>query len=480
MISVLNNIASLTAQDNLSSTSNMLASTLQKLSSGQKINSGADGPAALVISEEQQSQIAGLKTAIDNTSKSASLVQTAEGAMNEINNLLTQARSLALDSANGATQDANSFAANQSQLANILTTITDIATRTQFGTKNLLDGSSQTGALTTSATGVSTSGLLVTPAVQPSYGFTVGTAAVRAHVLGSGGFTGGTIGNGNGATFSINGHNITLADTDTVDTSVSAINAAMTAAGVNIQASNVGGQIQLASTDFTTNITVAGLSAGLATATGLTNNTFNHTNATFSYVNSAGNTVNIAGGNINGNVVTLSGELAGVTVTLAQSSAPGSFSSVAPANGTFNAGSGLTFQIGANSGQTASLTIGRVAADSLGTGVSQTFANLGAVRIDSAAFAQEALKVIDQATANVSNLRGNLGAFQAETLQSTSNNLQATLQNTTAAESVIRDTNFAQSTSDYTKYQVLMQVGTTVLANANQTTQLILGLFKGQ
>lgn len=479
MISVLNNIASLTAQNNLSNTSNMLSATLQKLSSGQKINSGADGPAALVISEEQQSQIAGLKTAIDNTSKSASLVQTAEGAMNEINNLLTQARSLALDSANSATQDANSFAANQSQLANILTTITAIATRTQFGTKNLLDGSSQTGALTTSAAGVSTSGLLSTPAVQASYSFSVTTAAQQAQAVGAAGFAGagGTLGAGNAGTLSINGVNIALGTGDTIGTTVNAINTALTAANVNIQASNVGGQLTLTSTDFATNINLAGTTAATRTALGLAAGPFNHVNGVLQYTNSSGNPVNVTGA---GNVFTLTGELAGVTVTLGASSAPGSISSVAPANGTFTAGSGLNFQIGANAGQTASLTIGRVAADSLGTGASQTFANLGTIRIDTAANAQEALKVIDQATSNVSNLRGNLGAFQAETLQSTSNNLQATLQNTTAAESVIRDTNFAQETSNYTKYQVLMQVGTTVLANANQTTQLILGLFKGQ
>src|SRR5436190_601778 len=90
MLAVTTNVSSLIAQDNLGKTTNSLQTSLQRLSSGLKVNTGADGPAALVISQQQQAQIAGLQAAIDNTSKAISLVQTAEGALNEINALLTQ------------------------------------------------------------------------------------------------------------------------------------------------------------------------------------------------------------------------------------------------------------------------------------------------------------------------------------------------------------------------------------------------------
>src|SRR6478672_9154683 len=123
-LSITNNVASLNAENSLSRTSSMLSKSLERLSSGLKINRGADGPAALVISEQQRAQIAGLQTAIDNTSKGVALVQTGEGALNEINSLLVKARSLALDSANAAVQDVNSFAANQAEISNILNTIT--------------------------------------------------------------------------------------------------------------------------------------------------------------------------------------------------------------------------------------------------------------------------------------------------------------------------------------------------------------------
>ncbi|MBY0456870.1 MAG: flagellin, partial [Gemmataceae bacterium] len=119
-LSVVNNISSLNAQQNLGRANGSLSKSLERLSTGLKVNRGADGPSALVISETQRAQIAGLKTALDNTNKAVSLVQTAEGALNEINALLVKARSLALDSANSGVNDATAQAANQAEIANIL------------------------------------------------------------------------------------------------------------------------------------------------------------------------------------------------------------------------------------------------------------------------------------------------------------------------------------------------------------------------
>src|SRR5947209_2266377 len=135
---ITNNVTSLVAQYNLSRTSTNLNTSLQRLSSGLKINSASDNPAGLAISEEQRAQIAGLQSAIRNTTTAGTLVQTAEGALNEINSLLVQVRSLAVDSANSGVNDANALAANQAQVSNALTTIDRIATNTQFGTKKLL------------------------------------------------------------------------------------------------------------------------------------------------------------------------------------------------------------------------------------------------------------------------------------------------------------------------------------------------------
>src|SRR3954454_8534679 len=115
-LTIANNVASLTAQHNLNRTSGMLSKSLERLSSGLKINRGADGPAALVISEQQRAQMAGLQSAINNTNKAVSLVQTGEGALTEINSLLDKARSLAVDSANTGVNDSNALSANQSEI----------------------------------------------------------------------------------------------------------------------------------------------------------------------------------------------------------------------------------------------------------------------------------------------------------------------------------------------------------------------------
>jgi len=140
-LTIANNVQSLTAQRNLNRSTHALGKSLERLSSGLKVNRGADGPAALVISEKQRAQIAGLEQAIENSEKAVSLVQTAEGALSEINSLLVKIRSLALDSANEGVNDADSLAANQAEIDNALDTINRIANNTQFSTKKLLDGS---------------------------------------------------------------------------------------------------------------------------------------------------------------------------------------------------------------------------------------------------------------------------------------------------------------------------------------------------
>src|SRR6056297_2696273 len=137
-LTITNNIGALNARNNLKRSTSALNQSIERLSTGFKVNRGADGPAALVISEKQRAQIAGLRTAINNTEKAVSVVQTAEGALNEINSILIKVRSLALDSANSGVNDADAFAANQAEIDNALETINRISANTQFGEKQLL------------------------------------------------------------------------------------------------------------------------------------------------------------------------------------------------------------------------------------------------------------------------------------------------------------------------------------------------------
>ena len=138
------NISAINAQRNLVINDQKLTRSLEKLSSGLKINRAADGPASLIISEQMRAQIAGLKQAVDNSETAIGMVQTTEAALTEVTNLLTSLRQLAIHAANEGANDANMLQADQLELQNALNTIDRITKNAQFGVKKLLDGS--TGA----------------------------------------------------------------------------------------------------------------------------------------------------------------------------------------------------------------------------------------------------------------------------------------------------------------------------------------------
>jgi flagellin len=145
------NLAALNGNRNLKLTTAALSKSMQKLSSGFRINQAADDPAGLVISEQFRSQIAGLNRAIQNSEGSISMIQTAEGALTEINSLLISMRELAIHAANEGFNDVDQLAADQAEIANAIKTIDRISTNTQFGTKKILDGSKDNIATITSA-----------------------------------------------------------------------------------------------------------------------------------------------------------------------------------------------------------------------------------------------------------------------------------------------------------------------------------------
>jgi flagellin len=629
-LSITNNISSLIAQQNLSNSTNSLNTSLQRLSSGLKINTGADGPAALVISNEQGAQIAGLKSAIDNTNQAVSLVQTSEGALSTVNDLLVQIRGLALSAANSAVNDPTALAADQAQIKNALDTINRIANNTQFGTKKLLDGSAgisttllapagataakfsvvsdagvpsgnydinvtqaaqkarvngtsgTTGAslaaddvLTLNSTTINlakgdthsqiadtinqvTSQTGVSASVVTTAGFTTGTTAAvsttgddlatvnQFHGTGAGGvlqagdsikysgvdafgrtysgtFTYGPTGSGdsgttfsdllnaiqtqvdNGATAGAHGDVgltasgntfiesdasqatsiVTSPSTLTADTSVSLSLSNGTGGSID-QTNKVAGDVleehvSLLSQDYGKTATIT-----VKDQTGATGFTAAGVTQTATGQDVAG-TINGQTGVGSGNV--LSGpagtSLAGLSVLINQLNNNNPFETEGSATGTdvgtlALSDNTLTFQIGANAGQFAKLAIDDTRIDHLATGINNVsnFTNLGKIDVTTAQGAQDSLALVDAAINQISTVRGSLGAFQTNTLQATASNLATTLTNTTSAQSVIRDTDFAAETANFTKSQVLVQAGTTVLANANATAQLVLTLLK--
>jgi len=468
MLGIQNNVSALNAQHNLSRSQNNLNTSIERLSSGFKVNRGADGPAALVISEKQRAQIAGLKTAIDNTDKAVAVVQTAEGALTEINSLLVKARSLSIDSANTGVNDADALAANQAEIDNVLDTINRIAANTQFGDSNLLDGSS--GLQGTASVADVTFLKATSDTSAGSYAVAVTTVAERANTNAA---TGQTAALAAAETLTLNGVSISLNAGLDQNAVVDRINEFSGQTGV--VADIDGGDTRLRTEAFGTAATIDVISD---TANAVDSSGFGTTLVQDSGANIAGT----IGGNAatgSGNVLTGSaGASQGIMVSIAEDAADLT-STVTGAQGNVTiADNSLIFQIGANQNQTVSISIDSVESTGLGIGVAgNQFTSLNDISVTSAAGAQDSIGVIDAAIDEISTLRGTLGAFQGNTLESTATNMRSTLENTVNAESVIRDTDFADEISKFTNSQVLVQAGASVLSSANQSSQLILSLL---
>lgn len=468
-LTIANNVSSLTAQHNLGRASTNLTRSIERLSSGLKVNRGADGPAALVISEKQRAQISGLEQAIENGEKAVAVVQTAEGALNEINSLLVKARSLALDSANAGVNDADSLAANQAEIDNLLDTIDRIANNTQFGTKKLLDGSAGINGVSND---VDTTFIGATSKTSAgSYAIEVTTVGERA-VAAAG--TDQTTNLAAAETLTINGVAVSLNAGLSQSQVVDRINEFTAQTGVTAEID--GTTTRLYSSGFGSSATISVVSdtAAAADSTGFGTTTINDTGVDIE------GTIDGVAYTGKGNVLTAtSGAAQGLSVQLAAD--PTDLTqTVTGAQGSVSVtDNALVFQIGPNENQTAKISISKVNPTSLGVGVEgNQFANLNNINVTSTAGANDSIAIIDKAIDQITNLRGSLGAFQQNTLESTANNLRATLENTVNAESVIRDTDFAKEIANFTRQQVLVQAGTSVLSNANQQPQLVLSLLR--
>jgi flagellin len=422
-----------------------------------------------VISEKQRAQIAGLQQAIDNSNKAVSLVQTAEGALGEINDLLVKVRSLALDSANSGVNDSDALAANQAEISNALDTINRIAANTQFGTKKLLDGSAGIKGQTNDTDVSFLKGSADT--TSGAYAVSITTVGERAKITAG---TAQTAALTADETVTVNGVSIDLATGLTQGQIVSKINEYTSQTGVTADVDS--GKLRLYSQAYGSDAEISVMSNVAASATSSGLGTALATDTGVDVSGTIGGTAFTGTGNV---LKATTGVAKGLTLEIGTDSANAT-QTVTGAQGTVNVtNNSLQFQIGPNQNQTAQVTIDRVDSSSLGIGVTgNQFNNLGQIDVTSASKAQDAIGVIDQAISDVTNLRGDLGAFQQNTLTSTANNLRTTLENTTNAESVIRDTDFASEIANFTKNQVLVQAGTSILSNANQLPQMVLSLLK--
>ena len=476
------NISAMNALRNVGVTGMEYQKSITRLSTGLRINSAADDPAGLIISENFRAQISGIDQAIRNNQDAVNYAKTAEGALDEVNRLLRDARSLSVAAGNTGTLSSVQIQANQNQLNSIVNSISRIAQQTQFGNKKLLDGSAGVGASVLSSANVAslyfggnfngsaiTTNSLVTVAV--------GTAATRASLTGSVSFT-GTNSLVSAGTFSVNGTTFSTTASMTVVDVVNMINGASNSTGVAADYT-AGAGITLRATQYGTvgNFTLSDASgvintAGTASATGvdgIASVTIDSNGST------AGGlvTVTFTGGKNGQNGLTLN-DGSGNTIQLTEA---GNSMGAAFTAGNLNVGS-AQFQVGAFANQTVNLSLGNYVASELGKGVVSGL-NLSNLDITTSTGSTNAIMVIDQAISDVARARGEVGSFQRNVIESNIRSLGISKENLSATESTIRDTEVASEMTNFTKLQILQQSGMAMLAQANNAPQSVLSLLRG-
>ena len=526
-VRVNSNIPAINSHRNLLINNTEQAKVMERLSSGLKINRGADGPAALVISERLRSQTAGLEQAIDNSEAGISLVQTAEAALDEVSASLINARQLAVHAANEAVNDEFMLRANQQEIENILATVNRIARSTQYGKKNLLDGSKGASGV---VSGADLEFVDATQATKSSgatgYDVYIAQAACRAEVGGSVPLTNEIIDKGEQITIiegskTVNFHSI---KGETVETNLNVLSAAIKEAGLDIdliRASEKG-------TDPNTpqNITLRHQQFGSDYTFKVSSSTEGLLSTKSNIYDTIENGLDVAG-EINGEEATGSGQVLtgntgnsnteGLAIRYKGHSLPGDSHSsntvtesyleqtqvseihrgernrlpqiseaelaecIGALAGTVTVSqNSLVFQIGSNAEQTTSLALRNMRTSNLGAGVENLsgFQSLAEIEVTNAAKAQDTMSILDRALEEVSSTRAEIGAFQKNNLESNLNYLRIAHENVQSAKSIIRDADMAEEMTAFTRDQITTESATAMLAQANLRGQSVLQLLK--
>ena len=516
------NISALRASNSLNKSNNALTKSLERLSSGYRINRAADDAAGLAISQKMKTQIAGLEQADRNSADGISLIQTAEGALVEVQSMVQRMRELSVQAANGTNtqQDRESIQAEIDQLTE---EIERISKTTEFNTLSLLDGSCDRKAFSTNTTVklLSTSDTVA----AGNYEVQVIRDARQAVLSGASlsGFDAG-VDAAHAGKLNINGVEIEIREGDTKEQVFQKIREGCSRADINVIAAEPAdptdpdstpkpqythpdanesngyyvesgltatSQLVFISKEFGASQTISincdnpALAAKLGIAPSVTasgydveakvvctgGSNFNKT----ATVSTSGQTITVT--DRNGFEMVMEAGRIGSTFNDMKvdgtrlAAGDGRPSAIDADDGTvamkvLSAGS-LKLQVGANEGQTIEIAIQRVDPETLG---------IDALNVTSVDKAQKAITICDDAIQMVSKVRSKLGAYQNR-LEHTVNNLGVASENMTEALSRIADTDMAAEMAQYTNKNVLVQAGTSMLAQANQRPQQILSLL---
>ena len=491
------NIQALEAQRNLEVNTNMLSRSMNRLSSGLRVNSAADDAAGLAIATRLDSQVRGLNQAVRNANDGIAMLQTGEGALSEVTNIVTRIKELAVQSANASNSDSDRSSLDL-EVSALIAEVTRVATQTKFGGTALLDGSFsgnfQVGteighSIAASIQNFKASALSASVASQAlTFEAAVdGVGAADANTyLGVNSTTALQITGPKGAAYV---RQTTAAD-DNVSFLEGAKSAIATAKAINESTPSTGVSATATAATYT-----------LGGAFGATTNIDGSTNVL--KINGQSVVVNLNGGSaaarkqqlvdaINGSVSGVTASIVGGSVTLtaadgrnislaatgttADANTPGkelfAFTTEVAAESVVARG-GVTLQAG---GSITSVFTG----DGTVTGSGTTAASavtLAAVSVSSVAFANTAMLVSDSILDTISSARASIGALENR-LTSTVATLQTTSEKISDAHSRIMDADFASETANLTKAQILQQAGMAMLAHAGQNPQAVLQLLR--
>jgi flagellin len=478
-------MSAVNAHRNVVKNADAQAKTMEKLSSGLKINRAADSPAQLQISENLRAQSAGLNQAIDNSQMAVSLMQTAEGALDEVSSALIQARQLAVHAGNEGANDPNMLQADQSEINNILEQVNRIATSTQYGHNYLLDGSRAGNGVTT---GDNLEFVDATTEAHSSsvggYSVNINNAATRSNHTGSVALTQGIIDSGEQITVSEGGRTVNFLTEKgkTVEQTLNDLSTAISDAGLELDLirpyppmtdGNVPQAVSFRHKEFGSEHTfqVASNTAGLVSNVSNSNVVVKNGTDVAGEINgevSFGKGQVLTGSDGSGTAEGIKVRYTGESIPLGGNAGTVTFSQ-----------NSLTFQIGANADQLSEISLRSIKTNDLGRGEknSSNFKSLSEILVLNADQAQDAIRVIDQAIEEVSATRGKMGAFQKNNLESNLNYLRIAHENTVSSESVIRDADMAEEMATFTRNQIMMEASTSMMAQANQNSMTVLKLI---
>lgn len=460
------NISAMNAHRNSVQTNLGLDKSLQALSSGLRINTAADDASGLSIANSLRAQASGLGQAINNANDGIGVTQTADGALDEYENIINTVRTKSIQAASDG-QNADSRKAIQADITKLLAEAQNIATTTSFNGQNLLDGNFtsknfQIGAYANQTVGISIDSVKIESigAFAEAEGSAVNTTAlVAGNVLINGTDIGASTA---GATALGRGAGSAWAKTNAINSVSGATNVTATAETVRAPAAVTGGGAILAG-DLTIN--GVNLNVGVTVLAG------DSDNALLNAINDISGSTGVVATN----------EGTGITLT----SDDGGTITIAVAN-TSNTITGIT--AGATEGKiTLTSTSGSIGiADGTGTasalighaaGAIATSENLNTIDVNTYSGAQTAINITDAALKQLDEVRSNIGSTQNQ-LESTIRNISVTQVNVSAAESQIRDVDFAAESAKFAKFNILAQSGSYAMSQANAVQQNVMRLLQ--